>query len=120
MSRLTDPDGICIARKLPCKGQQQIQHSKSIVTGNIELSNFKFDQEKSRRALENMIIKHNYPFYMCEHEFFEKLCNKKMKLYEFLDALDCRITLTTDIWASKHANIAYTCLTAHYFNDNWI
>ncbi|KAI5678232.1 hypothetical protein M9H77_09182 [Catharanthus roseus] len=118
MSRLTDPDRICIARKLRCKGQQQIQHSKSIVTGNIELSNIKFDQEKSRRALAKMIIKHNYPFNMCEHEFFEKFCNKKMKLYEFLDGLDCRITLTTDIWTSEHANIAYTCLSAHYVDDN--
>ncbi|KAI5663970.1 hypothetical protein M9H77_23293 [Catharanthus roseus] len=90
-----------------------------------------------------MIIKHNYPFNMCEHELFEKFCNslnpnfklvsrntirtevmlvhkeEKMRLHEFLDGLDCRITLTTDIWTSEHANIAYTCLTAHFVDDNW-
>ncbi|KAI5660189.1 hypothetical protein M9H77_28982 [Catharanthus roseus] len=42
-----------------------------------------------------------------------------MRLYEFLDGLDCRITLTIDIWTSEHANIAYTCLTAHFVDDNW-
>lgn len=120
---------VCTARKLRCERQQQIQHSKSIVIGNIELSNFKFDQEKRRRALAKMLIKHNYPFNMCENEFIEKFCNslnpnfklasknkirtkvmlvhkeEKIKLYEFLDSLDCRITLTTDIWTSEYVNI---------------
>ncbi|KAI5676174.1 hypothetical protein M9H77_07124 [Catharanthus roseus] len=44
---------------------------------------------------------------------------EKIKLYELLDGRDCRITLTPDIWTSEHANISYTCLTAHYVDDNW-
>ncbi|KAI5668020.1 hypothetical protein M9H77_17873 [Catharanthus roseus] len=118
----------------PMSGTIPTQSSKAstAATDDMEITNYnelnveENLEDQSRRALAKMIIKHNYPFNMCEHEFFEKFCNSlnpnfklKMRLYEFLDGLDCRITLTTDIWTSEHANIAYTCLTAHFVDDNW-
>ena len=90
-----------------------------------------------------MIIKHNYPFNMVDHEFFKIFCNslnpnfkvvsrntirvdilnvhkiEKDKLYNLLEGLSCKITITTDIWTSDHQNFAYACLTAHYVNDEW-
>lgn len=93
--------------------------------------------------LATMIIKHNYPFNMADHEFCEVFCNnlqpmfklvsrntcradvlnlygmEKSKLYSFLDEISCKITLTIDIWTSDHQNFGYICLTAHYITDDW-
>ena len=90
-----------------------------------------------------MIIKHNYAFSMVDHEFFEYFCHglnpefkvitrntvradiiklhdeTKFKVNELLDKLDCRVTLTTDIWTSDSQNFAYACLTAHYIDFEW-
>ncbi|KAK1280524.1 hypothetical protein QJS04_geneDACA024144 [Acorus gramineus] len=88
-----------------------------------------------------MIAKHNYPFNMVEHEFFEVFLNnlqpqfnllfknsvradiiklhkeEKEKLYIHFDNLSSRISLTTDMWTSDQ-NIGYCCLTSHYI-DAW-
>ncbi|KAI5667223.1 hypothetical protein M9H77_17076 [Catharanthus roseus] len=113
------------------------ENSKASTTANdMEITNYNESVElnikdnleaQSRRALAKVIIKHNYPFNMCKHEFFEKLRNSLNPNFKLVSRniirmeviLDCRITLTTDIWTSKHANIAYTCLTAHYVDENW-
>ena len=44
---------------------------------------------------------------------------KKAKLYDYFDALSCRIVFITDIWTSDHSNIAYACLIAYYISDVW-
>lgn len=104
---------------------------------------FKFDQFKSRMDLSKMIIKHNYSFSMVDHEFFEYFCKglnpefklisrntvradiiklhdeMKVKICEMIDGLDCKVTLTTDIWTSDSQNFAYACLTTHYIDDEW-
>ena len=41
-----------------------------------------------------------------------------MKLYSLLGTLNCRISLTTDMWTSNQ-NKGYFALTAHYIDDNW-
>ncbi|XP_028095102.1 zinc finger BED domain-containing protein RICESLEEPER 2-like [Camellia sinensis] len=41
------------------------------------------------------------------------------KLYQFLDELFSKITLTTDIWTLDHQNSAHTCLTVHYVTNDW-
>lgn len=111
--------------------------------GTPKLKSYKFDQEKSRLDLATMIIKHNYPLNMVEHEWFKIYSHglnpefhivsrntvrsdiisihqaEKTKLLNFFDYLSCKVTLTTDIWTSEHQNFAYTCLTAHYIDDNW-
>ncbi|XP_028066490.1 zinc finger BED domain-containing protein DAYSLEEPER-like [Camellia sinensis] len=117
--------------------------SKAASESTPKVANFKFDQERSRMDFSRMVIKHNYPFNMAEHEFFEIFCNnlqpmfklvsrntvradvldvyeiEKAKLYQFLDELSSKITLTTDIWTSDHQNFAYTGLTAHYVTNDW-
>lgn len=66
-----------------------------------------------------MVVKHNYPFNMAKHEFFENFCSGlnpdfrlhsrttvrsdvikldeeiKGSVYKMLDELDCKVTLTT-------------------------
>lgn len=58
-----------------------------------------------------MVIKHNYPFNIVDHEFFEhfykglrpevwynlKLNEYMKKVYEKIDNIGCRVTPTTDI-----------------------
>ncbi|XP_028099910.1 zinc finger BED domain-containing protein DAYSLEEPER-like [Camellia sinensis] len=65
--------------------------SKASSESTPKAATFKFDQERSQKA----------------------------KLYQFLDELSSKITLTTDIWTSDHQNFAYTCLTAHYVTNDW-
>lgn len=93
--------------------------------------------------LATMIVKHNYPFSMVDHEFFEYFCNglnpdfnlisritvrsdiiklheeMKVKICELIDGLDCRVTFTNDIWTSDAQNFVYACPTAHYIDDEW-
>ena len=56
----------------------------------------------SRNALKNDIIKiHN---------------EEKQNLYDLLDNLRCRVSLTTDMWTSNQ-NLGYMCLTCHFIDD---
>ena len=89
-----------------------------------------------------MIILHEYPFVIVDHTGFrefiinlqplfrmvsrttiKKDCmdiyeEQKVKLYSLLGTLNCRISLTTDMWTSNQ-NKGYFALTAHYIDDNW-
>lgn len=111
--------------------------------GKAKVESFKFDQYKSRMDLGIMVVKHNYPFNIIEHEYFEYFFNgmnldyklpsrntvradiikihgeMKEKIYEMLDKLSCRITLTSDIWTFDSQNFAYAALTTHYVDDEW-
>lgn len=133
----------CIARQHRIGGQQVLQLAKNALNDKVKVESFKFDQERSRLDLARAIIKHNYPFNMVEHEYFEIFLNnlqpnfklvsrntvradvisvykeEKEKLYKYLDEFDGKISLTTDIWTSDHQNFAYACLTAHYVNEHW-
>ena len=90
-----------------------------------------------------MIIKEKYPFTISDSEWFENFYNglnpnfklrcrnslrsdvllvhkeQKENLYSYLDSLTCRVTFTTDIWASDHSDFTYACLTVHFINDSW-
>ncbi|XAR55255.1 hypothetical protein NMG60_11035280 [Bertholletia excelsa] len=136
-------DGRC-----PVLLQQEAEHADTDATTNVIYASpesaFKLDQEKSQKDFARMIIKHNYPFNMAEHDLFETFCNnlqpmfkfvlrntvrddvidiyheEKNKLYKILDDLSCRIALTADIWTSEHQNFAYICMCAHYITDDWL
>lgn len=88
-----------------------------------------------------MIIVHEYPFRIVEHELFNKLlkilnplfekvlrvtirnhCMKlfdteKKKLKDSLVSVD-RISLTADLWTSNQT-VGYMCLTGHYLDSEW-
>ncbi|KAF6145464.1 hypothetical protein GIB67_032587 [Kingdonia uniflora] len=102
-----------------------------------------FDPERSRFDLVRMIILHEYPMGMVEHAGFRRFvgnlqpsfqimsCNnaqadciqifmkEKQKVYEMLDKVPGKISLTADIWTSYNDN-KYLCLTAHYIDAAWL
>lgn len=109
---------------------------------NFESSHF--DQELSQQDLARMIILHEYPlsmvhhagfrtfvknlqpqFKLLSHETIKADCMKiydslRLKLYEVLDKLPCRVSLTADIWRSGVSEEeVYLCLTCHYVDNDW-
>ncbi|KAJ0473936.1 putative transcription factor/ chromatin remodeling BED-type(Zn) family [Helianthus annuus] len=110
---------------------------------SLNASTQEFSQEKSRRDLAIMLIKHNYPLSMVDHKYFRIYSHglnpefvihsrnsirsdiisiykeEKEKMYSFLESVSSKVTLTTDIWTSDHQNLAYICLTAHFIDENW-
>ncbi|KAL4184941.1 hypothetical protein AMTRI_Chr10g3560 [Amborella trichopoda] len=108
------------------------------------LSNYKFDQERSRNVLANMVVLHEYPFFsIVKHKsfktfvknlrplfkmvncntikngIFEMYRNEKDKLHEVLQKIPSCICLTIDI-SSSCRNQYYLCLTCHYIDDAWL
>lgn len=103
------------------------------------VKNHKFDQEKSRMDFARMVIMHNYPSNMAEHEYFEIFLNglqpmfklvsrntvrsdvfqvhktENERLYKHFVEYSGRITL----WTADHQDIGYICLTSHFIHDNW-
>ncbi|CAN6442326.1 unnamed protein product [Victoria cruziana] len=106
------------------------------------LNSIKFVQEQSQFDLARMIILHDYPFSLVEHVGFRIFVNnlqpqfkmvspntvkadcltifeqEKEKLYEVLDKLPGRVSLTANMWTS-YQNVSYLCLTAQYVDESW-
>ncbi|KAF8400329.1 hypothetical protein HHK36_013626 [Tetracentron sinense] len=113
--------------------QQIISKTKNVNETTNRLSTFKFDQERSRLDLARWIVKHEEPFNVVEHEYFQiflgnlqplfKLVSRntiksdvmkvyeeeREKLYSILDLLPSRISLTTDMWTSGLVFLASSC-----------
>lgn len=101
-----------------------------------------FDNRRSRLDLARMIILHGYPLSMVEHIGFrifvrnlqplfdiatfdgvEADCREiylmeRQKVYEELDKLPGKISLSADTWTAN-GDAEYLCLTAHYIDDSW-
>jgi len=124
-------------------GQQMLSISKSFLETAAIVKNHKFVQLESRMDFAKMVIVHNYPFNMVEHEYFEIFCNglqpmfklvsqntvrsnvfevyksENEKFHNHLEKLPGRITLTTNLWTSDHQDIGYICLTSHFIDEDW-
>ncbi|PIA37003.1 hypothetical protein AQUCO_03100033v1 [Aquilegia coerulea] len=107
--------------------QQLIVANKNISDGIHANKAFKFDQMQSRLDLARMIIKHEYPFTMVDHEYFRVFINnlqplfnleEREKLYKFFDEFSGRVSFTTDLWTFETQD-AYFCLTAHFIDNDW-
>ncbi|PLW15365.1 hypothetical protein PCASD_19981 [Puccinia coronata f. sp. avenae] len=100
-----------------------------------------FSQEKTREKLARMIILHEYPFSMAEHEGFidfmhtaqptfvmpghRTVRNDCVDLYQTMKKTEIakmakasQITLTTDLWTASDLT-GYMVVTAHYIDLNW-
>ncbi|WOH15782.1 hypothetical protein DCAR_0935328 [Daucus carota subsp. sativus] len=87
-------------------------------------------QDKSRQDLAKMVVKHNYPFNMAKHEFFENFCsglNPDFRLHSRTTVRSDVIKLDEEIkghahyiWTSDSQNIAYAALTVHYIDSEWM
>ncbi|KAL4178474.1 hypothetical protein AMTRI_Chr13g82490 [Amborella trichopoda] len=131
----------CLKRMHLGAGQKMIMASFDKREGG--LSNYKFNQERSRSDLAKMSVLHKYPFSIVEHigfktfirnlqplfkmvsrntiksDILEMYRKKKNKLHEVLDKTPSRISLTTYIWLTCR-NQGYLCLAAHYIDDAWL
>lgn len=108
----------------------------------MNIGNNNLDQRRSRYDLARMIILHGYPLAMVEHVGFrvfvknlqplfelvtsskiEDDCmeiygKEKQKVYEMLDKLPGKISLSADVWVAS-GDSKYLCLTAHYIDEDW-
>ncbi|KAI6673199.1 hypothetical protein NL676_001105 [Syzygium grande] len=101
-----------------------------------------YDQRRSQFDLARMIIIHGYPLNMVEHvgfkvfvknlqplfelvtmnkieadclEIYEK---EKQKVFEVLDKLPGRISLSIDAWAGS-GDVRFFCLAAYFVDESW-
>ena len=128
----------CIRRDTRDLGQLFISQSG----GSMSIHANKFNQEKFRELLVMAITMHDLPFQFVEYEgireIFTYLCGEakhitrntakadvvkmhkreKTKLKFLLESVDCRISLTSDLWTSITTD-GYLCITAHFIDQDW-
>jgi hypothetical protein len=105
------------------------------------ISNFSYDQRKSREMCSQMMMFHEYPFTLVEHVMFNKFIktltpywerisratakkdcfttynNEKRKLKALLKKVH-KVNITTDIWTSRQKS-SYMVVTCHYIDSEW-
>ncbi|KAG5544860.1 hypothetical protein RHGRI_017351 [Rhododendron griersonianum] len=110
--------------------------------GAVTSGNSSFDNKRSRFDLARMIILHGYPLSIVEHVGFQLFVRnlqplfelvtftgveadcieiyqkEKQKVYEVLDKLTGKISLSADMW-SANENSGYFSLTAHFIDGDW-
>ncbi|KAF7812865.1 putative AC transposase [Senna tora] len=120
--------------------QKQIMAQKK--DGSMNLKNFNFDPEVSRRDFAEAIIFHEYTLVMADHIKFKKIISNLQPLFKritrntiksdilkihetaterfkkLLVANTGRITITIDMWTSGKKK-GYMSLTPHFIDDNW-
>ncbi|KDP42662.1 hypothetical protein JCGZ_00166 [Jatropha curcas] len=108
----------------------------------VTLARSNFDQRRSQFDIARMIILHGYPIQMVEHAGFrifvknlqplfelvtsdrvEADCvdiylQEKQKVYELLDKLSGKISLSANTWSAED-NAQYLCLAANYVDEAW-
>ncbi|XVF37640.1 hypothetical protein REPUB_Repub20aG0027000 [Reevesia pubescens] len=102
-----------------------------------------FDQDSSSMDVARMILKHQYPLNVVEHEFFDILLKnlqpmfklqsqealssdivrvykeEKGRLLEHFDKLSCRYNLTMSLWAHDIEKITYCCYSVQFIDEKW-
>ncbi|KAG8386746.1 hypothetical protein BUALT_Bualt03G0181100 [Buddleja alternifolia] len=110
--------------------------------GNINTGCFNFDHRRSQLDLTRMIIMHGYPLGMVEDIGFKTFVRnlqplfelmtvsgveadcmeiykkEKQRVYEELDKMPGKVSLSADKWATD-GETEYLCLIAHYIDDSW-
>jgi hypothetical protein len=105
------------------------------------LSNFTFNESKIRELAAHMVLFHEYPFNMMEHELFNKFMractphwkkisrasvrnecfntynSEKKRLKTLLSGVD-KVNITTDLWTSAQ-RISYMVVTCHFVDSDW-
>ena len=113
----------CLSHKLADKKQKQLAVDEGRVESEVEIASFKYDHAKVREKASHMILVHEYPFNIVEHEvfnvfmktatpYYQKISRntarndcistfelEKKKLKTMLGSVN-RVSLTTDFWKS--------------------
>lgn len=120
--------------------QKQIAFDQTAT--KVQVKNFTFDAEVSRRELACAIIIHEYPLSIVEHFAFRKFVAslqplfkmvsrntikneiikiydiEKQKLRDLLSTNIGRVAITTDMWTSNQKK-GYMSITAHFVDEDW-
>ncbi|TXG63631.1 hypothetical protein EZV62_010625 [Acer yangbiense] len=112
-------------------------------SGKDAVASYAFDQNVAKKKLARMIIMHEYPLSMVEHEAFREFSTalqpafksvsrntikkeilqiydvEKMKTISILAANNCRIALTTDLWTASSQRKGYMAVTSHFIDESW-
>ncbi|XP_010415663.1 PREDICTED: zinc finger BED domain-containing protein RICESLEEPER 2-like isoform X1 [Camelina sativa] len=115
------------------------EHDDDVVTGVCA----GLDQRRSRFDLARMIILHGYPLSMVEDVGFrmfirnlqplfdlvafervesdcmEIYAKEKHKMFEALDKLPGKISISVDVWSGSDDTDEFLCLAAHYIDETW-
>ncbi|KAL5571469.1 hypothetical protein UlMin_021066 [Ulmus minor] len=91
-----------------------------------------------------MIVLHEYPLSIVEHEGFRRYSNslqplfkvtsrntiranifkmfeaKKHKLQRVLESNSSRVAITTDMWTASNQKRGYMAITAHFIDESWV
>jgi hypothetical protein len=105
------------------------------------LTNFSSSEKKVRELASHMVLFHEYPFNMMEHDLFNKFmkaytphCKKisratvksdcmstylseKKKIKAMLGGIK-KVNITTDMWTSSQ-KVSYMVVTCHYVDSDW-
>ncbi|CAA2971570.1 zinc finger BED domain-containing RICESLEEPER 1-like [Olea europaea subsp. europaea] len=112
------------------------------VDGTVYTGSFSFDHRRSQLDLARMIMLHGYPLSMVEDVGFKMFVRnlqplfdlvtidkleadcleiykkEKQKVYEELDKLPGKVSLSADRWVAN-GDMQYLCLIAYYIDDSW-
>ncbi|KAM4103132.1 hypothetical protein ACJW30_06G056300 [Castanea mollissima] len=97
------------------------------VESEVAIANFKYDHAKVREKASHMILVHEYPFNMIEHEKISRNTARndcistfeleKKKLKTLLGSVN-RVNLTADFWKYGQ-KIGYMCFIYHFVDSSW-
>ncbi|KAG8364612.1 hypothetical protein BUALT_Bualt18G0015600 [Buddleja alternifolia] len=103
-----------------------------------------FNEEETRRELAMMVILYDYPLSIVDRVGFRRFVasfkssfqvmsrntlkndimkiysNERVKCYNLLEKLKCRIAITTDMWTSSNNKKGFMAITGHYIDDSWV
>ncbi|KAL5714121.1 hypothetical protein ACHQM5_016124 [Ranunculus cassubicifolius] len=132
----------CMKKRRMSRGQKLLNVKQE--DGVTKVENFEFDDVRSRREFAEMVVFHELPFafagYVGVKRFLKNVqplyplrgpktlrsdCMKvyeaqKEKMYEKLDRVVGRISVTSDMWTCSTQKLGYMALTAHYVDDDWV
>ncbi|XP_058725940.1 zinc finger BED domain-containing protein RICESLEEPER 2-like [Vicia villosa] len=130
------------SKKCKSKRMKTTPSSKTNVASPSTMVLVKFDQEKCRKAVVDMIVEMDLPYMHADHKAFHRCLNvfqpryipisrctvardvlslwdfEREKLKRFLSEHCRSMCLTTDGWTSCQ-NMSYMCITAHFIDNNW-
>ncbi|ESQ28228.1 hypothetical protein EUTSA_v10018229mg [Eutrema salsugineum] len=122
------------------------QRKDELVTGHdasVTVVSAGLDQRRSRFDLARMMILHGYPLTMVEDVGFrvfirnlqplfelvsfervesdcmEIYAKEKHKIFEDLDKLPGKISISVDVWSGSDDSDQFLCLAAHYIDETW-
>ncbi|KAI4329356.1 hypothetical protein L6164_021627 [Bauhinia variegata] len=143
--------GIC-----PVSRQKNLQspHSKTVSSGNIaeppkkraratpDSAHISFDQDRCNHEITKMIVFHDYPLHMVEHQGFidfvrtlqpqfnlissdavqgdcvSMYLREKQNLFNLINGIPGRVNLTVDFWTSNQT-ASYVFLRGHFIDGDW-